>query len=229
MWIILDLIIVAIVLFYVLLSAKKGFVRTLIEVVGFIAAIVVALTFSTPASNFIYDKAIHPTISNSVESAMQEGVSSTTDAVNAVWEKMPSFLSENKFLNLPKIDSTEDTTSIIDTNELSENISQRYIKPLITKVLSIAISVILVVVLLFVVKILAKYVNKIFNFSVVGDINKTLGGILGVVKGGAVAIIFCLIISLILSFSKNGFLIFTYENIQSTFIFKFLMEFSPFL
>ena len=45
---ILDAIIILIVLFYVFISAKKGFVRTLIEVVGFVAAIVIAFTVSTP-------------------------------------------------------------------------------------------------------------------------------------------------------------------------------------
>ena len=58
MSIILDLIIVFTILLFIIMSARKGFVRTLIEVVGFVAAIAVALSISTPVSDFIYEKTV---------------------------------------------------------------------------------------------------------------------------------------------------------------------------
>lgn len=228
---ILDAIIVLIVLFFAFLSAKKGFVRTLIEVIGFVAAIIVAFTISTPIANTVYDITIEPFVAKTVESAVSEGAANANSAIDAVWNKMPAFLTESSFLNLSKDNITTSvngqTTS--NTAQLTNTISQSFLKPAVSKLLSVLISVILIVVLLFVVKILAKYINKLFTFSVVGDINKTLGGILGLVKGVAVAVIFCLVVSLILSFTKNGFLIFTYDAINSSYIFKFLMGFSPFI
>ncbi len=230
MSIILDLIIVLIVLLFVFLSAKKGFVRTLIEVVGFIAAIVIALSLSTPIADFIYDSSIQPIVANTVESAVSEGGSNVNEAVDSVWNKLPAFLTENNFFNLSKdtISSTVSTQSNATASQLTTTIDS-FIKPAVSKLLSVLISVILVVMLLFIVKILAKLVNKLFTFSVIGDINKTLGGILGLVKGAAVAVIFCMIVSLVLSFSKNGFLIFTYDAINSSYLFKFLMGLSPFI
>ena len=230
MSIILDLIIVLIVLLFVFLSAKKGFVRTLIEVVGFIAAIVIALSLSTPIADFIYDSSIQPIVANTVKSAVSEGGSNVNEAVDSVWNKLPAFLTENNFFNLSKdtISSTVSTQSNATASQLTTTIDS-FIKPSVSKLLSVLISVILVVMLLFIVKILAKLVNKLFTFSVIGDINKTLGGILGLVKGAAVAVIFCMIVSLVLSFSKNGFLIFTYDAINSSYLFKFLMGLSPFI
>ena len=228
---ILDAIIILIVLLFIILSAKKGFVRTLIEVIGFVAAIVIAFTFSSPIANMTYDKIIQPSVVKTVENVANDGVSSATGAVDAVWEKMPSFITESSFFDLSKdnITATVQNKAAESSTQLAQNISDSFVKPVTTKLLSVLISVVLVVVLLFVVKILAKYINKLFTFSVVGDINKTLGGILGLVKGAAVAVVFCLIISLILSFTKDGFLIFTYDAINSSYIFKFLMGFSPFL
>ena len=49
--IILDIIIVAIVVICVFLSAKRGFTRTIIELVGFVAAILIAINLSTPVAN----------------------------------------------------------------------------------------------------------------------------------------------------------------------------------
>lgn len=230
MSIILDAIIVLIILLFVFLSAKKGFVRTLIEVVGFIAAIAIALSLSTPIANFCYDKTVNPIVAKTVQSAVDEGSSNATEAVDAVWNKLPSFLTESSFFNLSKENISNSINGEIaaDTTQLINSIDS-FVKPAISKLLSVIISVILVVVLLFVVKLLAKVVNKIFSFSVIGDINKTLGGILGLVKGAAVSVIFCMIISLILSFTKNGFLIFTYDAINSSYLFKFIMGLSPFL
>ena len=41
-------------------------------------------------------------------------------------------------------------------------------------------------------------------------------------------IVFVVVIGLIMSFTENGFLIFTEENIEQTYLFKILMNFSPF-
>lgn len=228
---ILDGIIILIVLLGVFLSAKKGFVRTLIEVVGFVAAIVIAFTLSSPLASTIYDKMIEPSVIKTVEAVATDSTENASAAVDAVWNKMPAFITESSFFNLSKegITSTVQAQAANGSTQLAQTVSESFVCPAVTKLLSVIISVILVVVLLFVVKILAKYLNKLFSFSIVGDINKTLGGLLGLVKGAAIAVIFCLIISLILSFTKDGFLIFTYDAINSSYIFKFLMGFSPFL
>lgn len=228
---ILDGIIILIIILFVFLSAKKGFVRTLIEAVGFIAAIIVAFTFSSPIASTVYDKIIQPSVVKTVENVADKSSARATSAVDAVWEKMPTFITESSFFNLSKegITNTVETQATNDSIQLAQNISEAFVKPVTTKLLSVLISVILTVALLFVIKLLAKYINKLFSFSVIGNINKTLGGVLGIIKGAAVAVIFCLIISLILSFTKDGFLIFTYDAIHSSYIFKYLMGFSPFL
>ncbi len=227
----LDGILILIIAVTVFLSAKKGFVRTLIEVVGFVAAIVISFTASAPVANGVYDIAIEPVVVKTVEKAATDTANSTSAAVDAVWLKMPKFITQSNFLNISKENVSQqiatDTTSTV--TQLADSISQSFVKPIVTKLLSILISVILVVILIFVVKIIAKYINKLFSFSVIGKINKTLGGILGLIKGGAIAIIFCMIVTLIISFTTNGFLIFTYDTINASYLFKFLAGFSPFI
>ncbi len=231
MFLILDAIIVLIILIFAFLSARKGFVRTLIEVVGFVLSIVIALSLSAPIANGIYDNVVHPIVAKTVESSMNEGAATANSAVDAVWNKMPSFLTESSFFNVSKENLTSTITDEMANNtaDITNSISNSFVKPVVTKLLSVLIAVILVIVLLFVVKLLAKYINKLFTFSVIGDINKILGGLLGVLKGIAVSVVFCLVISLILSFTKNGFLIFTYDSINSSYLFKYLIGISPFI
>lgn len=225
---ILDAIIVLIVLFFVYLSAKKGFVRTLIEVVGFVAAIVIAFTVSTPIAEACYDTFVFPSVAEIVDSTGKESVN---DVANAVWEELPDFFTESSFFANSKESVTIAAEKEVSNNsgQMAKAISDSMVKPTAVKLISVFVSFALVIILLFVAKLLAKYINKLFTFSIIGEINKILGGILGIVKGAAVAIIFCLTISLILSFTKDGFLIFTYDAINSSHIFKFIMGFSPFL
>lgn len=228
---ILDAILVLIILITVFISAKKGFVRTLVEVVGFVAAIFIAFTFSSPIASAVYGKMVEPVIVKTVENVSTDTANTASDAVDAVWQKMPSFVTESNFLGLSKenISQQVEIETANGVTELADSVSNSFAKPVITKLLSVLISVILVVVLIFVVKIVAKYINKLFSFSLIGTINKTLGGILGLVKGIALSVVFCMIITLIISFTKNGFLIFTYDAIHSSYIFKFLAGFSPFI
>ena len=62
----LDLIVIAIIAAVALISAKRGFVRVVIELAGFIAAIFISFTISTPLANLTYDKIIEPPIVSSV-------------------------------------------------------------------------------------------------------------------------------------------------------------------
>ena len=58
----LDLIVLAIIAAVALISARRGFVRVAIELVGFIAAIFITFTISTPLASLTYDKIIEPPI-----------------------------------------------------------------------------------------------------------------------------------------------------------------------
>ena len=225
---ILDGIIVLIVLLFIYLSAKKGFVYTLIEVVGFVAALVIAFTISTPLAEFSYDTFVYPSISEKVENTGNENIN---EAADAVWEDLPDYFTESSFFGLSKETATTAAQNEFSNNSdsIAKSISDSMVKPTAVKLISVFISFVLVVVLLFIAKILAKYLNKLFTFSFVGEINKILGGVLGIAKGAAMAVVFCLVISLILSFTKDGFLIFTYDAIESSYLFKLLMGFSPFI
>lgn len=74
-------------------------------------------------------------------------------------------------------------------------------------------------------KVAAKLLNKLFSFSIVGKINRLLGGILGIPKGMLLALIFCMLTILIVTVSKDGFWIFTDKAVESSYIFKWIYSF----
>lgn len=224
---ILDLIIAAIIVLCIFLSAKHGFMRTLIEVAGFVAALFLAFTVSSPLADITYDKVIEPSIIEKVEVASAEEGAKVS---NKLWDSLPGIIKKyssgmgvSKESFTKKVDSSVSGSIAGSAAKISKNVT----KPIITKVLTAIYSLVISILLIIIFKILAKLINKLFSFSLVGKINAMLGGVVGIAKGVAIAFVFCMIISVLITFSKGGFWIFTPDNISRTYLFKLLYEFSP--
>lgn len=226
-WII-DIIALAIIVLCIIVSAKKGFVKTIVEFVGFIAAIIVAFTVSTPLAGTFYDKMIEPPL---IDAVCEQAEDKSVEAVDSTWGELPDFLTESteKF-GL----STELLSDSINEN-LSEGLasavettSENLIRPIFVKLAGLVIGIVLFLVLLIIVKILSTVINKLFSFSIVGKLNRSLGGVIGVLKGLVYALIFCAVISLIVSFSENGFLIFNTESVAQSFTYGVFTKIFPF-
>ena len=226
MSIILDLIVLAIIVITVLISAKRGFVRTLIELVGFIAAVFISFTISTPLANTTYDKIIEPSIVSTVTSAVDTAAdNSAAAAVDSFWNEMPGWIKGG----IEKAGISKDSLGGSITANIGngvqaavESTSQSVIKPAVTGSLALIYQVISLIILLAIVKPLAKLINKLFSFSVIGTANRVLGGVVGVPKGMIYAVAFCLLITLAVSFTQNGFLIFTGEAMEKSLFFSFV-------
>ncbi|MBQ4119183.1 MAG: CvpA family protein [Clostridia bacterium] len=222
MSIIIDLVLIAIIALAVIISAKQGFVRTIVGAVGFVAAVVIAFTVSKPLAEVTYDKLIEPPIVNSISETASGTV---TDTVDGVWNNLPSLITENseRFgFTKESIQGSLTQSTQGDVKETLLSVSQTAIKPIFAELVSTVYAVILIIVLLIVVRFLAKLLNKAFSFSVVGKLNAALGGVIGLVKGLVIALIICEIIVLVVSLTKNGIWIFNNENISNTILFKFL-------
>ena len=220
---ILDLILLAIIVFYIVTSARHGFVRTLIEVAGFIAAFFIAFTVSSPLADVTYDKIIEPQMIAKVESASSE----TTESITGkFWDAIPDIFKGETF-GISK-DSIDKSVSG-NITESATAISRKVTKPVVTKMLGLLYSTVLVVVFCIISKFLAKIVNKAFSFSFIGKINRALGGIVGIVKGIGAALIFCMLVSVLILVTKDGVSIFTPDNIKATYLFKIFYGISPFV
>ena len=217
MSIVLDLLIVAIVLVTAILSAKRGFVRTATELVGFIAAVYLAFTLSAPAADFVYDKMVEPRLVQGIEEKIAEA---STNAGNNAIEALPDFIENN----LDKFGIDANTLGSMATNaaQPATMLSENVLEPIFTGIFKAIFSILIFIILSFAAKLLAKLLNKIFSFSVVGVLNKALGFALGTVKGVVFASIFCSIVVLIASVAGNGFLIFSSDAVNSSFICGFL-------
>lgn len=250
----IDLILLIIIGISVYFAARRGFVRTFIEAIGFLAAGILALTICTPLANTTYDKMIEPPIlemaTEQVDASFEDTLEKIPDfeinskEYNEFKEKMNGSIDEI-FASLPDFaknyinqsgmkpeeilesadEVVNDGLTIEDASQkLAKSISQNKIKPLVVQVLSVVYSSVILVLSLLIVKILAVALNKAVSFSIAGKLNVTLGGVCGLVKGLIFALLLCVGIYIFVPFTENGIWIFTLENIEKTLIFKALIS-----
>ena len=93
MGIVIDLIVLAIIGLFVLICAKKGFVKTLIESVGVILAIVVAFLITQPVSEAIYDSFIEPSIIESTKKKVPDNAGNVQ--IKIPLDDIPDYIIEN--------------------------------------------------------------------------------------------------------------------------------------
>ncbi len=235
MWIFLDLIVIAIVVLNIIFSAKRGFIRTAIELVGFGLSIYLAFLVGGLVANGVYDTMIEPAIVNSVvEQAGETATDNVNDIVSTVFENIPKSakLTAENLLGITEesikesIDSATLTASG-DTRQLVLKVTDTVARPIVVPLIKTLVAFIVFVILLFVVKILARIVNRAFSLPIIGGLNRTLGGVLGLAKGLIIAAVVCILLSTIVAMTTSGFLFFTVDNVAKTTLFKWLSGFSP--
>ena len=237
MGIVIDLIILAIVALCVIISVKRGFIRTAIELAGFVLAIVLAFSFSAPLADFTYNSfvkaPVETMISDSVAEAVGDIAVSVDNAVfDKIWEGLPEFVTknhENFGLSKESLMSDMVGTNTAQIEEFAANVADSVAYPVVTMILKAVFSVLIFFLVSLLTKFLAKPINKLFSFSFVGTINKTLGAVLGIAQGAIWVSVFCIVITLLVSIFPNGFLIFNNDTIKSATLFNFFSNLIPFI
>jgi len=233
--IILDVILVLIVLFVAWRSAKKGFVRTLIEMVGYVLAIVLAFSVASFLSKQIYDSFVRPAIVKSIEANLSEFKpenSNLSEVFNKVINNIPSYMLTASGYNdkvasqiADKISASTDNTTSKTAGEITDTLA----KPAMTYILNIILIFILFFLFMLIVRFLAKVLNSLFNVPVLGAVNTLLGGVLGIFKGVIIVLLLCALITISIKlFGGNWFI--TDKIVNNTYLYKYVSQlYIPFI
>ena len=195
MSIILDVILIAIFAAYVITAAKKGFVRTLLELVAVVAAIFLSFQISPVISQTVYDGFVEKEIVATLEEQISENVDalSVTEKANAVLDSIPDFAVSLASSAGVEISTIKDQISSqkFDSQNLAQSLVDKIAEPIVVGALTIIIFILLAVVLMIALKFVAKLISKLFDIPLVKSVNKSLGGVLGAIKGALVVVVIC--------------------------------------
>lgn len=233
--IILDLLVLAVVVGSAILAYKKGFIKTLFSLVGGIAAVVLAVSFSEPVAAWLDSAFIGPAVKSSVLTAVNG--SPLTEDYNEALEsidvslklrEMPEGL--RSFLESINID-VEETIFKAEQNKASsvdarEQLISDIVAPIsatISKVIALIGLIIIFFLLLFVASLLLNAIFKLLPFG------KTLNHVGGVLFGVARGILLVMVLGAILYGLGKGNYLLSLDDIENTWILKWVNAINPIL
>lgn len=197
----IDVILAAIFLACVIASAKKGIIRTVLEIVAFLAAIVLAFQLAAPFARTCYDMFLSARVEERIYEQLPGDGSGITysNQAQAVLEALPDF-AKTYLEKSGEGDSF--LQQVISGNysgkdaakQLNEQIAAPVCETILTSVFFLLLSLVFSAVLSW----LAKLISKGFKVPVLSTVNKILGGLFGALKG-AVVVYLAVVILLVLA------------------------------
>lgn len=194
----LDIILIVIFAAFVLTAAKKGFVKTLLELVAVAAALVLAYQFSPVVAQGAYDGFVKESMITSIEEQIDENFNTSTAAKKAevTLEALPDFMVS--LASSAGVEINDIKAKIASEKFSSQNIAtelvEKVAEPIVIGAMTIVIFMILAIILIFALKVVAHLISKLFDVPLIGTANKILGGALGACKGVVVLLFICTIL-----------------------------------
>lgn len=215
MGLILDGIIIIIILLCIIISARRGFIKTLIEAIGYVVSVCTALFAASPLAVLTYDKGIKPLFTTYLTEVL-------TKHANDISNNLPeSFV---KLMGIFSLTIEEINDSLVSGVDYAVPLIMNEISPFITNAIEAAFFTMIIVLLMIVARIIAKRVDIKCRDTSFGKTNRTIGGSIGLFKGMAFSVAFSFGVSLLALVSDNGFWIFTEESLEQSYICEFILD-----
>ncbi|MDR3551977.1 MAG: CvpA family protein [Clostridia bacterium] len=239
MSLILDIATVVIVLAIVIASWKKGLVRSVIDLAGYVAALVVSYLLCTQVGNWIYGTLIRPFvegtvkgyISSSLGSAASKAASLSAADITSFASSIPaafrSMLGQYS-LSTQTMSQIASQTANSAGNTVASEVTKTIVTP-IALVISRGIAFALIFSLCMVaVRILSHVLGGIFRLPVLSTINHIGGACIGALKAAIVMFLICTVMAVLVPvFSLKQKPPITQQTIEKTTVFIIFYNHDP--
>ncbi len=193
-----DVILIIVVALAALISARRGFLWSVLNLCAVAAAAVLSKILAAPVSQLFYDYFLHGKIMTELDRVLPAGSVSAQigEGIDSVLSELPVpvVAIAKQYGFYPEL---SDGTQVLTV----EGIEQDYIIPIVVGVLSIVATVLLFLILSALFKIIAGVINRNLSdkekHKFFGRTNTLLGAGLGAVKGVFLAGICCVVLNLI--------------------------------
>ncbi len=198
-----DVLLLAVFALLIARGVKKGFVVSLFDLIGGLAAGIVAKLFSATSASFIYSSLLKQRIILSLQDNLNEIISSGNpveklDKLLSVIPEPLKLVSSNFGLDVFSEAELEKIRLLTDPVQIEAGL----VEPIAVNILKIITFIIIFIIALLIVKLIGYLLDKIVNISPVKKANAVLGGILGFIFSLVVVFALCMTLSVIASIFK---------------------------
>ena len=172
----LDIIVLAVILLFALVGAKKGFIKSFVDFVGAFAAMIAAAILSLPAAEWIHNTFFRDALMEKITMAVTD--MDAEGAVKTVFEGFPELVI--RALSAVGITQNSVMTQVEgSTLGIAEAITDA-ISPMLIGLVRVLAMVVLFILLLVVIRAVGSLISGLFSLPLLNSINKLLGAVFGI-------------------------------------------------
>lgn len=200
-----DIIIIAVFALLFFIDFKRGIAITILNVAGVALTGFLAYHISNFLASWVYTAFVQQTLTTNLQQMIDtQGINS---AIANSFSALPNWVMGmlGFFLSIFGLDSSVYTNDFQVPNAAAAAVStsvENLIQPVITGMFRLVIGAVLSIIIFIIIKILVKKLARVFKIPVVKQINKLLGGVLGLAEAAILVFFAVNIFSGVLEFSN---------------------------
>lgn len=200
-----DIIIIAVFALLFFIDFKRGIAITILNVAGVALTGFLAYHISNILASWVYTAFVQQTLTTNLQQMIDtQGINS---AIANSFSALPNWVMGmlGFFLSIFGLDSSVYTNDFQVPNSAAAAVStsvENLIQPVITGMFRLVIGVVISIIIFIIIKILVKKLARVFKIPVVKQINKLLGGVLGLAEAAILVFFAVNIFSGVLEFSN---------------------------
>ncbi len=181
-----NIIIAVLIVLFALIGMKRGIAITILNIAGIIVTAVSAYYLADMLSEFIYNTFVKQTVTDNIQqlitqSGVQYAAENCLDTLPSWVYGIVSFITGLFGAGTGGFQNNISASQFTSSNTV--HLIESAVKSAVTSVFNIILFILLVVLIYILVKIIIKKVAVLFKIPVISQINKLLGGILGLIEG----------------------------------------------
>lgn len=235
MWIILDLIIGAVFFICIIAGGKKGFIKSCLGLIVTLLAIAITLNTYRPVGKFFRETVVYENLKNGLKETIENHIGKTNDAdtvlrlFNDATEQLPEFNSMLESFNFNGEKAAAEVDNILNEGkEFTVDLVCERIVEEAAVFISDAVAVIAVFLgSVLVLNLLIYILDLIFKLPVLNFANKTLGLLVGAVKGLLFAFVITSALRMALPYLDGTGIKLTESDIENTVLFSAVESINP--
>lgn len=223
----LDAVCAAIIFWCARAAAKRGFVRTVIQMLAYLAVVLTASFLSEALAPVVYEHIVEPMLLDRIQIAPQERRANA--ALVSAMQDTPLSSTQLSLELEDVLDSARELVpEMLDPSEMAQDllqgITQSALRPLIINAISMVGFVILFSLFSILANILLASLGVINHLPVIGPVNALFGCAVGILQGVLFAWVAALLFQGLLYFRPDGWWYFTQEAVDKTFLMQRLLD-----
>lgn len=223
--ILMDVCTVGIILIMFFVAKRKGFVRSVLELLGTAIAAVLAYFTSGAAGEIIFNLTTRGRVIEALTSALENGVVAANGIVDTITSAVSLLVGNSELAT--QVQSFLESAAGQNNTQVATQLADTVVAPAMMPVLRTLAFVILFVVFMVAIRLISKILSKgIRAIPILGSLDSFLGGIVGILQGAIIVLIVTLILASLSSAGGDPFLL--PSEVAQTYIFHFFYNIAGF-